>query len=370
MKLSPELILKQGGVATTYNQYQATILRIPNPELSWERTRTWNFGLELGLFNAVNVNIDYYRRRSNAVVTQDLSYEFGVKSMEVNGGIIYNKGLEVVVNFTPVNRKNFGVSVSINSSKNWNTTGKPIENVTINNYLSGTSNMVLKKGYPLGAMWSFSYAGLNPEDGRPMFNLMDVPEEERDSKIDPTTFLVYSGQKDPYFTGGLNLGIRYKSLNLNSSFALLLGGKKRLPSPYANFTGGTKLPNPETNVNKDVAKRWKKPGDEKVTDIPALIKGLNYSFTRPDGQPQDYIAAWEQSDYMVVNASFLRCRQISLAWNVERRLCQKIGVNSISLNATVNNIFVIASKRFNGFDPEVDNSVMPRTFSAGINIGF
>ena len=370
VKLSPELILKQGGVATTYNQYQATILRIPNPELSWERTRTWNFGLELGLFNAVNVNIDYYRRRSNAVVTQDLSYEFGVKSMEVNGGIIYNKGLEVVVNFTPVNRKNFGVSVSINSSKNWNTTGKPIENVTINNYLSGTSNMVLKKGYPLGAMWSFSYAGLNPEDGRPMFNLMDVPEEERDSKIDPTTFLVYSGQKDPYFTGGLNLGIRYKSLNLNSSFALLLGGKKRLPSPYANFTGGTKLPNPETNVNKDVAKRWKKPGDEKVTDIPALIKGLNYSFTRPDGQPQDYIAAWEQSDYMVVNASFLRCRQISLAWNVERRLCQKIGVNSISLNATVNNIFVIASKRFNGFDPEVDNSVMPRTFSAGINIGF
>ena len=138
----------------------------------------------------------------------------------------------------------------------------------------------------------------------------------------------------------------------------------------AYFTGGTKLPNPETNVNKDVAKRWKKPGDEKVTDIPALIKGLNYSFTRPDGQPQDYIAAWEQSDYMVVNASFLRCRQISLAWNVERRLCQKIGVNSISLNATVNNIFVIASKRFNGFDPEVDNSVMPRTFSAGINIGF
>ena len=181
---------------------------------------------------------------------------------------------------------------------------------------------------------------------------------------------MYSGQKDPYFTGGLNLGIRYKSLNLNSSFALLLGGKKRLPSPYANFTGGTKLPNPETNVNKDVAKRWKKPGDEKVTDIPALIKGLNYSFTRPDGQPQDYIAAWEQSDYMVVNASFLRCRQISLAWNVERRLCQKIGVNSISVNATVNNIFVIASKRFNGFDPEVDNSVMPRTFSAGINIGF
>ena len=55
-------------------------------------------------------------------------------------------------------------------------------------------------------MWSFSYAGLNPEDGRPMFNLMDVPEEERDSKIDPTTFWCILGRKILILTGGLNLG--------------------------------------------------------------------------------------------------------------------------------------------------------------------
>lgn len=370
VKISPELILYQGGVAKVYNQYEASISRIPNPNLSWERTHTWNFGMDFGLFHVVNINVDYYRRRSNAVISQDLSYEFGVSKMELNGGILYNNGIEFMVSFSPVNRKNFGLNIMINSSKNWNKGGEPTKEPSISNYLDGTSDQILKKGYPLGAMWSFSYAGLDPEDGHPTFNLMDVPEEERDRKIDPTTFLVYSGQKDPYFTGGVSLGIRYKSLSLNSMFALLLGGHKRLPSPYAAFTSGTTLPGPEDNVNKDVTKRWKKPGDENTTDIPALVKGINFLFTRPDDQPQDYIKAWEQSDYMVVSASFLRCRQIGLSWNVEKRWCQKVGVQSISVNANVNNVFVIASKRFNGFDPEVDNSVMPRTFSAGINIGF
>ena len=370
VKLSPELILKQGGVAKVYNQYESSIQRIPNPNLSWERTRTLNLGLELGLFNAVNVNIDYYRRRSNAVISRDLSYEFGVDKMELNGGIIYNSGIEVMVNFTPINRKNFGLSVSINSSKNWNKGGKPTAEPTVDSYLNGTTEQIVKKGYALGSMWSFSYAGLSPEDGSPMFNLMDVPEEERDRNVDPTTFLVYSGQKDPFFTGGLSLGIRYKSLSLSSMFSLLLGGHKRLPSPYTAFSGGKLMPGPEDNVDKDIAKRWKKPGDEKYTDYPALVKGIKPNFIRPDGLSQEHISAWERSDYMIVSASFLRCRQISLSWNVKRHLCQKIGLQSVSVSASVSNVFVIANKRFNGFDPEVDKSVMPRTFTGGINIGF
>ena len=133
-------------------------------------------------------------------------------------------------------------------------------------------------------------------------------------------------------------------------FSLLLGGHKRLPSPYTAFSGGKLMPGPEDNVDKDIAKRWKKPGDEKYTDYPALVKGIKPNFIRPDGLSQEHISAWERSDYMIVSASFLRCRQISLSWNVKRH--------------------VIANKRFNGFDPEVDKSVMPRTFTGGINIGF
>ena len=55
---------------------------------------------------------------------------------------------------------------------------------------------------------------------------------------------------------------------------------------------------------------------------------------------------------------------------MKREWCEKIYMKNLSLNFNMDNIFVIASKRLNGFDPEVSNSVLPRNYSLGINIGF
>ena len=51
-------------------------------------------------------------------------------------------------------------------------------------------------------------------------------------------------------------------------------------------------------------------------------------------------------------------------------LCNKMGIKSLSLNAIMNNVFVLASKRFDGFDPELGDSVQPKTYSVGITVGF
>ena len=58
IRLSPDLILNQGTVADLYNRYQSTISQIPNPTLSWERTKSWNFGIDLELFNLFNMNLE------------------------------------------------------------------------------------------------------------------------------------------------------------------------------------------------------------------------------------------------------------------------------------------------------------------------
>ena len=370
-RLGPDLLLRQQGVAKLYNQYQTSIASIPNPNLSWERTKTWNASVDLELFKAISLVFDYYWKSSNAIVSQTLPFEYGVKSIQMNGGRIRNSGVEFTVSFTPIRQKDWGVSVSLNSSKNWNKAGKEIYQAKKGEFLNGSSDVILKKGYPIGGFWSYSFAGLSPEDGHPLFNLLDVPEEERDRNIDPTTFLVYSGEHEPAFTGGMNLSIRYKSLALNSSFALLLGNKKRLQSPFANFgNGGTAIPEEFYNLDKDLTKRWKKPGDEKITDIPGFITTGNYSIVMPDQSAVSMVEVWAQSDVRVVDASFFRCRQLSLSWTMNPELCKKVGVKSLSLNANVNNLFVIASKKFNGFDPELDNSVMPKTYSFGVNVGF
>lgn len=372
---SMDLILNRESIDNTYQQYWSSVADLPNPHLSWERTTSWNLGLDLELFRMFNVTAEYYTRSSNAIVMQDVAYEYGKTSLELNGGLIDNKGLEFTVAFTPVRTKDFAVSVSLNSSKNWNKAKSATkENPKYYELLNAKTTELAKKGYPVGSFWSFSFKGLSDEDGRPVFNYMDVPEEERDANMDPTKFMVWSGQKDPYFTGGLNLGIRYKSFVLSSDFALILGGKKRLPNPYGSFLSG-KVPEPYSNLSRDLLKRWKKPGDETKTNIPALTRGIiDPKIMLPDKTELNWYSIWGNSDALVVDASFLRCRQINLTWNMPLDLCKRVGIKTLALSATVNNVFVIANKRFDGYDPELMTngvqSVIPQTYSLGINVGF
>lgn len=125
---------------------------------------------------------------------------------------------------------------------------------------------------------------------------------------------------------------------------MLLGAKKRLPSPYASFAnGGARIPDETVNLSKDLNKRWKKPGDEKYTNIPGFVVSAGYQMTLPDNGVANWMDMWAQSDERVVDASFLRCQQISLSWNVNHAWCQRFGLKSLSLNATMNNIFVIVA---------------------------
>lgn len=365
---SPDLILRMQGIKEQFNSYYSHISSIPNPNLSWERTHTWDFGLDLRLFNRVNVVVDYYTRKSNAVIEQDIPYLNGRDKMSINGGILYNRGIEITVSFNPVNKKDFGLNVSINSSKNWNEGGETPFEATYYNYLTGVSTSVLKKGYPVGAFWSYAFAGLNGTDGSPLFNNMDVDGET--AKADPTTVLVYSGSNEPDFTGGLNFGVRYKAFTLNTAFSLLLGGHKRLKSPFAALHNGIRLPEVSTNLSKELNKRWKKPGDENVTDIPAILTG-QYSMATPFNSSANMITdLYANSDALVVSSSFLRCRNLALSWRMSNEWLKKLKLNSFTVSASVSNLFVIASKRYHGFDPELNESVMPKSYSLSLNIGF
>ena len=373
--VSPDLIAQYRGIMEGYDEYYLSISSLPNPLLKWERTKIWNLGLDMQLFNGITMSFEYYGRRSNAIINQDIAQEYGIATMKLNGGRIHNHGIEYSINLTPYKRKDFAWTVGINASKNWNKAQNDdvrikADKLTKDNFLNGSTDRLLKKGYPLSAFWSYSFAGLDPQTGYPTFNRIDF--DEIDPDIDPTTFLVYSGQKDPYFTGGVNTRVRYKSLSLGVDFSVLLGAKKRLPNPYANFNYG-KLPDPYHNLSKDLLKRWQKPGDEKHTIYPALYTSVEdvYNIQLPDGtQSNSIYSMWANSDAMVVNASFLRCNQISVSWNMPPRICSKFGATNCSISANLNNPFVIGSNRFNGFDPELGDSVMPKIFSCGLSVGF
>ncbi|MPM06747.1 hypothetical protein SDC9_53050 [bioreactor metagenome] len=367
--VSPELILVKQGKKNVFEQYYSTISKIPNPHLKWERTTNWNIGGDVQLFNKVSLTFDYYTRRSNAIISQDVPYEMGIPTSLMNGGIIHNRGLEGTLTFAPINTKEVGLALSFNSSKNWNKTGEPVGEIMFEQYLSGKAGSIIKEGYPLDAFWSYSFAGLDPQTGAAVFNLMDTPVDI--AKADPTSFLEYSGERTPSISGGLGINFRYRSFSVRSGFSLMMGGKTRLPSPYTNFWNGIKLPGPESNISKSLNDRWKKPGDEKFTNIPGIHMGnIEYKLLPNEINSTLPLEMWEKSTAMVVDASFLRCRDLSITWRANEKNLKKIKFSSIAVTASVNNLFVIASKRFNGFDPELKDSVLPKSYSLSVSIGF
>ncbi|MBO5921272.1 MAG: SusC/RagA family TonB-linked outer membrane protein [Bacteroidaceae bacterium] len=372
--ISPEMILTYQGLLQSYNEYYLTISSLPNSQLKWERTKSINLGTDISLFG-ITMNAEYYWRRSNAIIRQDIAEEYGMSSMPLNGGLITNEGFEFSLNYTPIRTKDFAWTIGLNAGKNWNRsetedrTAKADE-LTHIDYLNGSSDRPLKKGYPLSAFWSYKFTGLNNKNGYPSFEHATYDAVDGDGSVDPTTFLVYTGQSEPDFSGGFNTRIRWKGFNLGIDFAASLGAKKRLPNPYATFTYG-KMPDIFSNLSKELNDRWKQPGDEAHTNIPALYTSIKdlYNLNLPNGRFDNIYSMWAQSDVRVASGSFLRCTQISLSYSLPQKVCKKIRLSHVQFSANVNNLFVIASKDWKGYDPELGYSIQPRIYSLGLSLG-
>ena len=372
--ISPEMIVTYQGMLQSYNEYYLTISSLPNNQLKWERTKSGNLGADIALFG-ITMNFEYYWRRSNAIIRQDIAEEYGMSSMPLNGGLITNNGVEFSLNYTPIRTKDFAWTIGMNAGKNWNKsqtddrTAKADE-LTHYDYLNGSSDRPLKKGYPLSAFWSYKFTGLDHDRGYPTFENATYDDVDGDGSVDPTTFLIYSGQSEPDFSGGFNTRLRWKGFNLGIDFAASLGAKKRLPNPYSTFTYG-QMPDIYSNLSKELNDRWKEPGDEKYTNIPALYTSIKelYNLNLPNGRFDNIYSMWAQSDVRVADASFLRCTQISLSYSVPQKVCKKIRLSHIQVSANVNNLFVIASKDWKGYDPELGYSIQPRIYSIGLSVG-
>lgn len=369
----PDLIARIGSGTETIDQnrtgeYMMFIKSLPYGNLRWEKTKTINLGTDFGLFqNKITWTIEYYNKKTeDMIVEKEVPYAYGVTSMPINGGSMTNQGIEVSVGFTPVRTNNFTWSMSINSSKNFNEVKSTVnEN---ENWRAAASGSLNKAGYAVSSFWAFDFSGLNPKTGSAEFNIPSV-EENPAGQTDATTFMKYMGTLEPDFTGGVSMSFRYKSLSLSSSFNLQIGGKKFL---YEVFDESivTSTPSAYVNLPKELTKRWRKPGDETFTDIPALSSTEASYYKLPNGASEYAPCLYNYSDVRVVNASFLRCNALSLNYTLPEKWVKKMYLKNLSFSASVSNPFIIVSKEFKGMDPEVATGSQPisRTYSFGINV--
>lgn len=377
--VGPDLIarLPDKVVNPTTGEFELLIKTLGYADLRWEKTKTVNLGLDLGIAkNRFIMSLEYYNKRTeDMIIFKEIPVSYGIDQMPVNAGHMVNEGLELTLSGTLVRTKDFVWNLSLNTSRNRNrlTTDVPRSET----WMAAATGGFHKEGYAVSSFWVFEMKGLDPVYGYPLF---DIPTEEENPKArrDATEYMKYAGRLDPDFTGGLSTTVRYKWFTLSSSFNVALGGKRML----YNMFDGSYLPSAYNNLPKEFVNRWRKPGDEKHTNIPGIQRGI-YSPTSGQYDPpfvwmpnsegyQQVYEMYNYSDVRVVDGSFLRCNSISLSYNVPEQLLKYIRVKNVSLTGSVRNPFIVVSKEYKGMDPEVatGNQPLPRVYSMSLNVSF
>lgn len=379
---TPHLIMQVGdknvetGLNESYFKYYA------NPSLRWEKTKSWNIGLDFTVGGSKNPNlvsgtIDLYRKMGNDMITNcDISQVHGTSNTKINGGKLLNRGIEGSVVFTPCKTDNFDVTVKVIASYNENELIKASSeyNLSDDNKVKGTA---LVEGKALGSFYSVPFAGINPENGYPMY-YNDKGEKRYDIYAGEVA-LVYSGVNEPNFTGGFDVGFRFKGLYFSAGFQYALGGIDRLPEIYGSNVYNTL--EPMRNVSKEYKDRWKNEGD--IADIPKIINReefdkINIRFKNENNlvttdTRYTNLAAYDISDHRVEKTDNLRLRNVNLTYVLPHDMVRKkLGMEAIVLTFQCQNLFLIADKRWGGRDPESGSSniPLPKIFTFGINVDF
>lgn len=376
---SPDLIAQIPFGAASVNPITGEpVLKIKSlayKDLRWERNKTLNLGVDVAfLKNRISGTFDYYNKKAfDIIVQKPIPLEYGIATMPINAGNVTNKGYELSINVVPVRTKDFDWNVGFNTSK---VTNNVLSSgaISLTDWRTAVSGGLYKSGFASSGVWSFDFAGLDHDTGKPLFNGLDVTKNP-DAALDVTKALVYSGQLDPKFTGGFSNNMRYKSFTMNMFIYVSTGNVKRLAPLYPNARDAQSAPYPFQNLSSELNNRWRKPGDEAFTNIPSLPTANQTvlgTLLVPGSSAGAYAhQLYDYSTARVVDASFARLRNLAFGYIVPANQIKRLGLKSAQIQASVTNLFYIADKRLNGQDPEVNGNSLPipRTYSLSLNIG-
>ena len=381
--VGPDLVTKILPVDSQTGEYKMEVVQLPNPDLKWEKTLSVNLGVDFALFNSkLNGTFNwYYKKTTDLITNARVPYENGTTGMYVNDGDVTNRGWDLAFSVVPIRTKDFMWSLGTSFSGNSNDVNSELQpNGSWRNAVGGTTN---KKGYPVGAFWAFKFKGLDPSNGKPLFDISDQEmglmasnyTDAYGEVADATEYMVYVGTREPTFTMGLNMMFRWKRFSFPLNVYFSRGNKEFLASPFEN---GYSMLSEYQNASDELKKRWRKPGDEKRTNIPSIPVNDNcrpYIANRPTGGTMTTnfypLDAWAYSDIRVVDAWFVRFSDLKLAYSLPEKWIKSFA-KDVTLSFTMTNPLQIRSKDFKGRDPEVALGQQPRSrdFSFGVNISF
>ena len=339
-----------GGGADYVGDAGVAPIQPGNESLTWENTWTTNLALHFGFWNRLNVDLELYNKRTtDMLMNVPLSYaqSNGYGYMWDNVGAMVNRGVELNVNATVVQYKDFSWSVNANVGYNRNKLVELYNGVT--EYELANTSTKLVVGKPVGGFYINRYAGVNPANGDALWYDKDgnITNELRDED----KVLVDKSYHAPW-QGGFGTNLVWKGLSLSAQFSWV-GDRWMINNDrYFDESNGRFM---TYNQSRRLLDRWKEPGD--ITDIPR--HGV---YTEFDSR-------------LLEDASFLRLKNLMLGYSIPSDLLKKTGfIRGLRLYAQAQNLLTFT--KFSGLDPEGTTNLyaakypMSRQFTFGLDLMF
>lgn len=332
--------------ASYYNNYNVggvygSVTTRPNPNLRWEKTTTTNVALDFALFaNRLNGSIEFYNKMGTDLLANTMGVPtegFGYTTYAINNGKMRNRGVELTLNGQIVRSADFDFNASATYSYNKNKVVYVNVEAPVYFLQLDYPEAYPVVGNPYNAIYAYRWAGLSNQGLPQVLDAEGNPTTSNPSSLDA---IVYAGTTEPMHLASLNLNMRYKQFDFSCLWLFQGGHKMRntdLPMlnsgyNYSLYSYVTTL----AAVNKDIANRWRNPGDEAKTDIPAAIFGENPLFSGASRTIYGY------ADNNVISATNLRLANISLAYNIPAVWLRNVSLSSARVQFNVENAVTFA----------------------------
>ena len=312
------------------------ISSMANPDLRWEKTGTYDVGLEFGLFeNRLNFDASYYNRTTTDLLLEaPLPFSTGFSSVMRNIGSVRNRGLEFLIAAVPWRNQVFNWHSSLNMSYNKNKVLKLGNNNEdlLKNWWVGGPNGIVRVGENLNSFYGYKREGIYTiqdfENG--LIEKKQIGRPKRSNKAEVL------GKGMPDWTGSFINTFNYKALDLTLDLQFVYAVETMQQfyhSTYDRFG--------ITNGLKEILTEA-----YNGTNPNTMQQAIYLSNSGHAGQDTNVDSSW------VVDGSYLRVNLVQLGYTFQPHLLKRMGIASLRVFGSANNPWLFTSKDFKGYDPE------------------
>lgn len=345
----------------TYGSYVGMVPSRPeNPNLSWEKNRTVNVGLDLGFFDdRLTASVDWYNRNTeDMLLSKRVPYTTGFGSNFMNIGAIRNRGVEVQLEGILVNTSDVlwtaGVNVAFNRSKVLDLADSEYLSVEDNRASNNTGTPVrIVKDKGLYTFYLRDWYGVNPSNGDPLW----YDEEGKLTSDVSKARYIYEGSPEPKATGGFNTSLSWKGLTLSAFFEFVCGNKVFMASQF-DLDGYDMTANTTTYS----LGYWEKPGDTGVHPKPVA------------GNPK---RPYSNSTRYLQDGSYMRIKDVTLSYSLPENVLKAIKMQGLRVYVSALNPYTFHNVK-GVMDPELGplgysmgaSHTMVKSLVGGIEVSF